>query len=280
MEPFTVTTTGLISDIMRIGKVKMNNPKDVNSMYIKNDSLSTRVNLHEKYSVNKYGWKNWVFDQYTMRENISILEFGCGTGISWTGKDEQIPENVHILLTDISPLMIEKAKANLGSNKNFSFQVMDIQNMQSMDKRYDIIIANHLLYHVPDIEKALSEIDGILKDDGIFYSTTIGFEHLKELENIYKLFEGKVKFSYSGNLTFTLDNGKEILSNYFRTIDLKRYEDSLEITNVNDLMDYILSYNDVPKGVCAEITNYLERLILEKKVIKIKKDSGMFICRK
>ena len=34
-------------------------------MYFKKDTLSQRINLHEKYSVNEYGWHNWVFDQYT-----------------------------------------------------------------------------------------------------------------------------------------------------------------------------------------------------------------------
>ena len=260
--------------------MKMNDPISVENMYISKDTLSTRVNLHEKYSINKYGWKNWVFDQYKMRKDIKIIEFGCGTGIAWTGKNEQIPEGVSIMLTDISPLMIKKTKANLSSSKNFTFQAMDIQNIQSTDRYYDIVIANHLLYHVPNIEKALREISRVIKDDGIFYSTTIGNDHLYELENIYRVFEGRDKFSYSSNLSFTLNNGEEILKKYFNKIDLKIYEDYFEITNTNDLMDYIVSYNNISKETYDEILEYLDKIILDEKIIRIKKNSGMFICRK
>jgi len=219
--------------------MNMNDPKKVMDMYIKKDTLSTRINLHGKYSVNKYGWYNWVFDQYNLNENNKVLEFGCGTGGIWIGRDKQIPENVQIILTDISPLMIEKTKEKLDINNIFSFQVMDIQDIPFSDECFDIIIANHMLYHVPNMEKALSEIIRVLKSDGIFYATTNGKSHLKELQDMYK----------ENEISFTLENGKEILNKYFSTIDQKLYIDSLEVTDVNDLMDYIVSSNNISKEI-------------------------------
>jgi ubiquinone/menaquinone biosynthesis C-methylase UbiE len=254
--------------------------KNVSDLYIKKDTLSTRINLHDKYSVNKYGWGNWVFDQYNIKEKYKILEFGCGTGNIWREKESVLPDNIEITLTDISPLMIEKAKEKLCSNEKFNFKIMDIQNVPFSDNCFDIIIANHMLYHVLDIEKASSEIKRLLTNDGVFYTTTVGKNHLIQLEIIYRIFNNFAKFSYSSELSFILENGIEILSKYFSKMDIKRYNDSLEVTDINDLMDYIISYNNMPQKIYQEIYKIIEKEINLHGKMKIIKDSGMFICKK
>lgn len=257
----------------------MNNPEKVNEMYIKKNTLSTRINLH-KYSVNKYGWNNWIFDQYKLTENMKLIEFGCGTGDIWSSKEKQLPQNISIILSDISPLMIEKVKDRLGANNYFSFQVTDIQKTVFKDKNFDIAIANHMLYHVANIENALSEIQRILKNSGYFYATTIGANHLKELQDIYRNYEGSVKFNYSSECSFLLENGEDILKKYFGQIEQKRYIDYIETTDIDAIMNYIVSYNKVSKEVFDEIYKKIKKEITEKGIFKIEKDSGIFICKK
>ena len=256
----------------------MNDPNKVKEMYINNDTLSTRINVHDKYSVNPHGWANWVFEQYRFKENMNVLELGCGTGNTWLGREEQIPKNTKIILTDISDLMIQKTKEKLAAHKNMSFLVMDVQNISFEDGYFDIIIANHMLYHVPDISKALSEIKRVLKKDGCFYATTTGLNHLKELGDIYRIYEGKAQFNYASEITFNLDNGENILKEYFTDIKKHLYIDSLEITDVQALMDYMVSYNEIPKTVYDEIYDMIAKEVKEKGMLKINKDSGMFIC--
>ena len=257
--------------------MNMNDPEKVKKMYVNKDTLSTRVNIH-KYSTNKYGWNNWIFDKYKLDENINILDIGCGTSDIWIGKEKELPEKINIILSDISPLLIEKAKEKLKENTKFIFQVLDIQNIPFEDKKFDIIIANHMLYHVPNISKALAEVKRVLKNDGTFYATTIGKNHMREIMEIYKKYEQKVKFSYSNELSFLLDSGKDILSRYFTKIKQKRYSDTLEVADINSIMNYIVSYNEVPKEILDEIQQIIENEIKEKGVFKIEKDSGIYIC--
>jgi ubiquinone/menaquinone biosynthesis C-methylase UbiE len=254
--------------------------KNINDMYVKKDTLSTRINIHEKYSVNKYGWTSWVFDQYKFKQNMNILELGCGTGNIWIGKEKNLPENINITLTDISPLMIEKAKKNMKKNKMFSFQIVNIQNIPFDNKTFDVVIANHMLYHVPNMAKALYEIKRVLKDNGYFYTTTIGENSLKELQDIYKKFEDKVKFQYSQNCSFTLENGKKILGEYFSKIEQKLYIDSLKVTDTNDLMEYIISYNKIPKEINKIFYEAVKSKFNEEGIFNIRKDQGIFICKK
>jgi len=258
----------------------MSDQSIVDDLYIKKDTLSTRVNLHQKYSINKQGWNNWVFDQYNINENNKILEFGCGIGSIWKEKENVLPNGVEVILTDISPLMVEKVKENFFENKIFSYQLMNIQDVPFPDNSFDIVIANHLLYHVADIEKALSEVKRVLKIDGIFYATTVGKHHLMELEIIYRIYDNFCKFSYSGDLSFILENGHNILKNYFSVIDKRLYKDSLEVTDIKDLMDYIVSYNKIPNEIYQEIFGIIKKVIERDGMMKIVKNSGMFICKK
>lgn len=252
----------------------------VSELYVKKDTLTVRNNFHKKYSVNKYGWHNWVFDQYLFRENTRVLELGCGTGNTWIGNEKRIPPNVNIILTDISPLMSGKAIRNLEKNKNFSFQLADIQKIPFADNEFDTVIANHMLYHVPNLSRALSEIKRVLKEDGLFYSTTTGKNSLGELNDIYKKFRDRAEFAFSENISYTLDNGESILKEYFKKIEKRLYEDSLEVTEADDLMEYIVSYNDLPDDICSEIREIIKTRISENGSFRINKEQGMFVCNK
>jgi len=256
----------------------MTEPDRLQQMYIKNDTLSTRIGLHDKYSVNHYGFYNWIFDQYGFFDNMRILELGCGTARIWLNRNGRLPNNADIILSDYSPLMVQKAEKLLQGKPIFSFQQVDIQSIPYGNDYFDMVIANHMLYHVPDKDKALSEIKRVLKADGRFYASTLGDRSLKELNDIYRLLEGKASFSYSKNISFTLENGADLLRRYFNHIEQRQYVDSLEVTDIDDLMAYIKSYNDVPDSVNDELYKLVGEGFIDG-VFKIQKEQGIFICR-
>lgn len=254
--------------------------EQIKKLYIEKDTLTIRNDFHRKYSVNTYGWHKWVFDQYSFGKNAKILELGCGTGNTWMGRDDKIPPDAKIILTDLSPLMSGKAIENLEKNPQFTFQLADIQKIPFTSNEFDIVIANHMLYHVPNLKKAISEISRVLKKDGVFYSTTIGENSYRELTDIYQKFEERAKFSYSKDIKFNLKNGEAVLKNYFSSIEKRLYIDSLAVTDANDLMEYITSSNDIPDDVYNEIKEIAETEIRLNGVFKINKEQGMFICIK
>ncbi len=259
---------------------QMANPERIAKMYVKNDTLSTRIELHDKYSVNKYGWGNWVFDQYTFQDNMNILELGCGSAGIWLNRDCRLPKHSKIVLSDYSALMVEKAKSLLHDSPSFTFEQMDIQNIPYDSNSFDIVIANHMLYHVPDQEKALAQVYRVLKAGGHFYATTLGKNSLKELQIIYRKLEDKASFSYSENVSFTLENGKALLGRYFSDIEQRQYVDALHITNIDDLIAYIKSYNDVPDSAQAELYDHIQNGFSKDGVFYLSKEQGMFICKK
>src|SRR5436305_15089237 len=86
--------------------------------------------------------------------------------------------------------MLEEARRNLEKGgRAFRFELMDAQAIPFEDRGFDAVIANHMLYHVPDRGLALAEVRRVLKPGGRLYTSTIGGSHLRELDELVSRFE-------------------------------------------------------------------------------------------
>ena len=129
-------------------------------------NLDARIAIHQRFSTNPQGWFNWIFDTLIkLPAECRILELGCGSGDDVEGmrRAESLLAGM-ITLTDLSDGMLDAAWRNLVSlGRNFKFEQMDAQSIPYGDKTFDVVIANHMLYHVPDREKALLRSNVCLK---------------------------------------------------------------------------------------------------------------------
>ena len=255
------------------------NDKDIVQKQYKNAAnLNTRISVHDKYSVNKQGFGNWIVSNYQITNGMRVLELGCGTGDMWTRKSDLITKCSELVLTDFSEGMIQTAHSNIGDFPNVTYQVVDIQEIPFEMNSFDIVIANMMLYHVPDLGKGLSEVKRVLKESGKFYCATYG-EHgiIQFIADLLKPYgvEDRV------NKNFTLQNGKQILAQYFSSVEMMEYIDSLEVTNIDDMLDYIYSLTSMTE--ISNIKRDVIKEVLEQNtadgILKVPKEYGMFVCR-
>ncbi len=270
----------LMEDIMSNYTENIKNKAKVAKQYEESNNLSQRISLHEKYSTNPYGLSNWLFDQYSFSDGDNILELGCGTGGQWKGR---IPENAKLVLTDFSEGMIKEVKGKYKEHSNIIARKADIQNISFEDSHFDIAIANFMLYHVPDLERALAEVVRVLKPGGKFYTATCGNNHLIEVNRWFNEYNPEYDIFNSSKLSFTLQNGVEQLKRYFTDVQMKEYADALEINDVDDLVNYILTFNDMVNIGKNELSDIREHLITKQNkdgIIHLSKQIGIFIAKK
>ncbi len=257
----------------------INQYKVVQNQYKTANNLNTRISIHKKYSTNKLGFNNWIFSHYNISPNTKILELGCGTGDIWKSKSHLLDKSIELLLTDFSENMVSLVKDTFKKEENIFCEIINIENIPYNDNYFDRVIANMMLYHVSDLDKALSEVKRVLTKDGYFYCATYG-------ENgIIPFIAGLVKeygITDTTNKNFTLQNGYEILKKYFSNIQRLNYEDSLAVTNIEDILDYIYSLTNMSS--ITTLGRKMLKEILEKEmingVLNIPKEYGMFICKK
>ncbi len=86
---------------------------------------------------------------------------GVGTGLDLP----LLPSGVHITATDLSPAMLNKARAK-ARGREVAFAVMDAQALQLPDNSFDAVILNLILSVVPDGAAAFCEAWRVLRPGG------------------------------------------------------------------------------------------------------------------
>ena len=259
--------------------------------YVNAERYKARILIHAKYATNKSLWPIWLFSLYHLEDNARIIEFGCGNGILWKANSFRINKSWHIELTDFSQGMIDSARAVIGpEHENISYRIVDLSNFAAGAQRYTNIIANHMLYHIDDREKAFRTIYDILEPHGEFCASTIGLNNMIEMKALVKDYTGNDNYSQvQGSIAdrFSLENGAEQMSLVFDEVEKFEYIDSLEITDTGDLVNYILSCNDLVPGIIVlpeeqrdEFASYIDKIMKKKGKIHITKTSGTFIARR
>ncbi len=250
--------------------------------YKDGSNLSARVRLHQRFSTNRYGLMRWIFDRIEVPDHAHVLDLGCGTGILWRGS-VQVPPGWRVILTDMSDGMLRETRAGLTRlGRSFTYLQSDAQAIPFRDASFDAVIANHMLYHVPDIPRALDEVRRVLKPAGFCYAATMGLANMREMNELATRFFSIPRMTESA-ARFGLESGEAFMRRAFSEVKLERYPDSLVITEAAPLMDYICSMrvrSRVTDEQVAALRRHVENEIAAHGEIRMTKDSGLFIARR
>ena len=107
----------------------MNVVENVKKQFSSDKNLAMRINFYKKYTTNKYNFSDWLFDKYIFRENMRILELGCGNASHWENKIESLPNGCSLILSDFSDGMINLIKQKFNDKKNIFIKKIDIQEI-------------------------------------------------------------------------------------------------------------------------------------------------------
>lgn len=268
-------------DIIKITNME----KSVREQYKNDKNLKIRTNLHS-YNTNKVDWDKWCFNNISFVENAKVLELGCGTGEFWRKNIDNLDKNLNICISDFSESMLKIAKANLKDIKlKFKFKEINAENIPFKDNTFDIIIAQHMIYFVPNMDKALKEIKRVLRPGGKLYVTANSKYSMLELNELLEDFSPKSGLNSNGYSTrFELENGKEILGKHFKNIHVNILNGKIIIDNPNPIVSYKASTIQGEKILVGdkrkEFKEYLKKYIKDNGNISITTKVCMFKCEK
>jgi phosphatidylethanolamine/phosphatidyl-N-methylethanolamine N-methyltransferase len=139
------------------------------------------MNKNDK-AIRKYRWLSSVYDQTVknrwferarqrefelanIHANIQsdhrVLVAGIGTGLDIP----YLPKEVEIVGIDLSPEMLERARAK-GKHHTISLSIMDVEQLDFDDQSFNVIFMNLILSVVDDPKRALQEAARVLKPSG------------------------------------------------------------------------------------------------------------------
>ncbi|WP_256868042.1 class I SAM-dependent methyltransferase [Candidatus Entotheonella palauensis] len=122
----------------------------------------------------------------------------------------------------------------------FQYEVIDAQAIPYADQTFDAVIANHMLYHVPNRPQALREIHRVLKPDGTFYATANSVRYFQEVYALIQEINPRAELRLF-QTAFGFENGAAQVAESFNTVNSEAFDSALAITDSAPLFAYIQS---------------------------------------
>lgn len=255
-----------------------------NQQYKTPNNLQARMEIHRRFSrtLTLVPWFEWEYQELAIQPGQTILDLGCGPGELWRFQRNHLPANSTILLCDLSAGMVATSAQNLAGLPPFRYAVGDAQRIPLQDRCCDLVTANHMLYHVPDISQAVSEIRRVLKAGGRLAAATNGASHLLELYGLICKVVPGYQSAHDSAKRFGLENGKDLLRPFFDQVDIKYFEDNLWVTEPEPLVAYIDSmwgFGEAKQDLLPKFYQEIEAEIHEKGGFFIQKSTGILLAQ-
>ncbi len=136
--------------------------------YGSTEKLKIRQETHRLYSQRSDDFMQWVLDQLDLQPGQRLADIGCGPGAYYDAisRTDAAPD-LSVLGIDRSPAMLAEAvQRGVQAGISLSTLQADAQFLPLADDCCRRVMANHILYHVPDRVAALQEMARVLAPGG------------------------------------------------------------------------------------------------------------------
>ncbi len=246
-------------------------------------NLTARADLHQRFSTAPGSWPRWVMEEIALRAGERVLEVGGGPGWLWRENRDWLPAGLRVCFSDFSLGMVQAARSALGGQAGLVFANLDAQCLPFPSGAFDVVIANHMLYHVPNLPRALSELGRVLRPGGRLCAATNGSAHMGELFVLLHQFEPRQpEFDPTTALKYRLENAAEWLAPVFSRVLVRRRPDSLWVTDPGALVEYARSSFRVADWLdrdrAADLESFFQAHMQSTGGLHITKDAGVVLA--
>jgi SAM-dependent methyltransferase len=257
-------------------------PSDLQEQYRDSSNLAARIGLHARFSTSAVAWPAWVFSRLGLLVDSRVLEVGGGPGMLWRANGGNLPSGGRMTFTDFSHGMVAEARDAI-EDARFAFGVVDAQRLPFSDGSFDVLVANHMLYHVPDLDAALAEFARVLASGGRLVAATNGRGHMRELGALLDAVGlGVARWDHVE--AFGLESGVEPTGRHFDDVAVERCPNVLAVTDARAVLDYVRSMGSLRRGGAdgagAEILERVTDAIDRDGAFRITTDAGVITARK
>lgn len=266
-------------------KTKINDPAQIRDrQYQNSEKLAARARLHRNYTVADEGWFEFVVKRLGIAPGAKALDVGCGPAWFWATVANTLPELIDLTLVDVSPGMVSEAMGRAGTLRTWTVrgETADAQTLPFPDASFDNVVAMHMLYHVPDQERAIAEMHRVLKPGGTLAITTNGLNNMRALYALTTVFGSQPSDPAAAHFGF--DRATRLIEAQFGDVTHEVHPAGMRITSPEDVFLALTSY---PPGDGASEEQLLafrgvidEAFAKGNGVLEVKNESAVFVARK
>ncbi|WDR07060.1 class I SAM-dependent methyltransferase [Devosia rhodophyticola] len=240
--------------------------------------LARRANIFQ-YGTAPIGWFDWVALHAHLPDGANVLEVGCGPGWLWTAKP--MPEGLSLTLTDQSEGMVSEALARVRALDRFPTvkgRTADVAALPFPDNSFDVVLACHMLYHVPDPQGALDEMIRVLRPGGTILVTTNSEDNMSEMYSLAHAAWGGLAVDPSGE-SFGMKAATDAMKARLKEVEVEISSDMLKVTDAEAIVGSLTSYPPGDRASQAQLATLramiIKRMAENDGIFTIAKRSGL-----
>ena len=280
------------------------------NLYSDPSRLGAREDLQRRFGVNPLPIADWELGLVDLSSARQALDVGCGNGAFLLPLARRLaPQEAIVIGLDLAEGSLGEARARVAvEGLPVDCIIGDVEALPFDDRSFDLVLANYMLYHVPDLDQAIAELRRVLRPGGTLLAATNGQDHMSELWQLAELAfihlgvspqkatEAIERGRAAGALSFRLETGAQCLRRSFTDVHLERYQDELHVTEVEPLVAYLSSlwlvdqmcegatateqeHTLLPTQVMDSFRVVVQECIAADGVVRISKDTGAFVAR-
>jgi SAM-dependent methyltransferase len=225
----------------------------------------------------------WVLDIAELSPGMRVLDAGCGNGAYLRAMRDR---HIRAVGCDLSLGMLKAAAIPPLLNA-------DVVALPVASASFDVVLAAHMLYHVPDRASAARELRRALIPGGICIAVTSGSQHLRSLRHLVEQAAGAGTAGWQmrdpSMHVFSLENGAAQLGVAFDSVTCVRpgRAGRVIIRDAAVAADYVASvadhYQDQVarpwQDVVADVRRAVQTAISQKGAFVTAGDTGAFVCQ-
>lgn len=234
----------------------------VRRYYATERNLRIHEDTHAKYAVPNIDFARWTLGAIDWTGDEVVLDIGPGRGSHYACLMQEQPAITYYAL-DLSPnLLLNHPCAS------DHLALGDAMRLPYSDDSFDIVMANHVLYHLADIEAGLAEIKRVLKPAGRVLAATDSQQNLIQLQmlihraNVFLSDNGaKVNPPALPCEAFALENGTRILARHFYAVVRHDLPCQLVFDDIEPALEYLDSMRDLRQDSLPDDVSWDDMMI-------------------
>jgi SAM-dependent methyltransferase len=252
--------------------------------------LEARIALYA-YQRDPIDFVAWMLDHVDAWQPFSarsrVLDVGCGPGRYLRALRERQPD-----LTAIG-FDLSAGMAAAAHGPDIAAGIADAMQLPVRDAAFDVVIAAHMLYHVPDIGRAAGELARVVTDTGTVALATNGADHLHAIEATVA--EAVVAVTGTGwdtpprsTARFLIEDAPDLISPALEIVASDRVQREIIVNDPAPIVAYVESEGSLyapslPAGarwddVVIEVGQRVRAVIDRDGTFVAHSDAGVLLC--
>ena len=262
-------------------------PVYLREQYGDTERLRTRAETHNRYTVGPDSFAH-LFDHFALEPGVDVLDVGCGYGAVHR---RLLEAGARVVGLDRSGGMLREAReAASRLEPRPRYILADAQALPLEAASFDCVLALHMLFHVPDRQRALFEMRRVLRPGGRVVLSTNAADAMRRLEQIHVAAARELGYEPVGGVGshFTLED-VDLVRSVFPSVERHVYPSALVFPAAEPaLRFYATSWIDRVRPRPADdshrqrllpvVREKMNAIIEQEDVLRIPKSAGYFVA--